>query len=156
MLLRCVDCPELSAPNGKKLLRHGWASFVYTAMISSQFRVSPDPAVEKRNRGEEKENADLFRESQLLSLPCASSPHMSQETPQLAQMTDLREKSNHAKPPTRTDFPVIEDGNNRTKDRFFAFKKLSLHRSQGNTKFKANIPVFSPHCLEIWKKKILP
>lgn len=98
-------------------------------MISSQFRVSPDPAVERRNGGEEKENADLFRESQLLSLPCASSPHMSQETPQLAQMTDLREKSNHAKPPTRTDFPVIEDGNNRTKDRFFCLQE-TLSSSQ--------------------------
>lgn len=43
-------------------------------------------------RREEAENSDLFHESQPLSLPCPSDPRVSQETPQLMQTTDLREK----------------------------------------------------------------
>lgn len=58
------------------------------------------------------------------------------------------------KPPARADFPVIEDGNNKTKDRFLPSRNsLSASQPKQHTKFKANIPLFFPHCLEIWKRK---
>lgn len=63
------------------------------------------------------------------------------------------EKKNTMELPARADFPVMEDGNNKTKDRFLPSRN-SLIAPARDTKFKANILLFF-HCLEIKKKENL-
>lgn len=64
MLLYGVDGPELSAPNEKKLLRHGRAFSSPRGRnpeCPRQFRASPDLAAKRRPRGEKRQkNSDSF------------------------------------------------------------------------------------------------
>lgn len=115
-----------------------------------QFRASPDFAVKRSPwQEDEGENVDPFLESQLLF----SNPHLSQETPQSVQTTDLREESNNAKPPARTDFPVIEDGNNKTKDRFLPSRNYLFIAAKATQNSRQTFYYFPPTVWKYGKRK---
>lgn len=110
--------------------------------------------MKRRNGGEAAGHTDLFCELQLLSFPCPSSPRLVRETPQLVQMTDWRgEKKNDAKPPARADFPVIEDGNNKTKDRFLPSRNSLCIAAKATQNSRQTFHYFPPTVWKYGKRK---
>lgn len=57
-------------------------------------------------------------------------------------------ESNNAKPPARTDFPVIEDGNNKTKDRFLPSRNYLFIAAKATRNSRQTFHYFPP---TVWK-----
>lgn len=57
-------------------------------------------------------------------------------------------KSNNAKPPARTDFAVIEDGNNKTKDRFLPSRNSLFIAAKATQNSRQTFHYFPP---TVWK-----
>ena len=125
---------------------------IRTAVMPSAFAGfgSPSLCCEEEEWGDAACHSGLSSEPQLLSFPCPSSPCLVRETPGLVHMTDWRgeEKRNNAKPPARADFPVTEDGNNKTKDRFLPSRNSLFIAAKATQNSRQTFHYFPP---TVWK-----
>lgn len=62
-------------------------------------------------------------------------------------------KSNNAKPPARTDFAVIEDGNNKTKDRFLPSRNSLFIAAKATQNSRQTFHYFPPTVWKYGKRK---
>lgn len=62
-------------------------------------------------------------------------------------------ESNNAKPPARTDFPVIEDGNNKTKDRFLPSRNSLFVAAKATQNSRQTFHYFPPTVWKYGKRK---
>lgn len=136
-----------------ELLRWGWAPSAHSCHPEHlpRSRASPALAVSGEGRGREFCFVCVRDTVTFFTVPFKS--RFESRNSALDTNDRFEGESNNAKPPARTDFPVIEDGNSKTKDRFLPSRNSLFIAAKATQNSRQTFHYFSPTVWKYGKRK---